>query len=80
MVELIPVGTNVRLSQEELAAKVGNLHLFSVMQGDRLDSTEDDVLGDLHAKPLEATNQHRGILHPLHRLLACMGEHIIMVK
>merc|ERR550517_593183 len=67
---LSPVSTNIGLPEEELAAKIGNLNFFGVMEGDGLDPTEDHILGDLHPQPLKSADQDRGVLHPLHRLLA----------
>ena len=39
------------------------------MQGDGLDPSEDDVLGDLYAEALEAGDEDVGLRHLLHGLV-----------
>lgn len=53
-----------------LGGQVCPLGGLGVVQGDRLDTAQGDVLGDLHAQPPQPRHQDAGILQPLHGLVA----------
>lgn len=81
-VELLELGrarlgavlADVGLGEVKLRAQIGELARGGVLDGDRLDPREDDVLGDLGAQALHAADEHGGTRQLPHALAAVHRE------
>ena len=82
VVELLELGrarlgavlADVGLGEVKLRAQIGELARGGVLDGDRLDPREDDVLGDLGAQALHAADEHGGTRQLPHALAAVHRE------
>lgn len=57
-------------AEEELGGEVCDGDRRRVVEGQALDASEGDVLGNLDTEALEANNEHVGSAHALHGLVA----------
>lgn len=64
-----PIAANVVLRQIELGGQVGQSAVDRVVQRDRLDAAQDDVLGHLNAESSQAADQHVRGGHTTHRIV-----------
>lgn len=57
-------------TEEKLGGKIGNLGRRRIVEGQALDASKGNVLGDFNTEALEADNEHVRGDHAPHRLVA----------
>lgn len=68
--DLVAGLADVLSAEEELGREIGDGDRRRIVEGEALDTSKGNVLGNLDTETLEADNEHVGSAHALHGLVA----------